>query len=515
MSLLDQTVRKIEQTEEIAKKFDVRPDGKVARVATVARGEPEPLRRPVPPAKDYPVDCLGEVLGPAARRIHEVVQAPLALCGQSILAAASLAAQSHADVVIDGRREPLSLWAVSVAESGDRKSAADKLALEAHKGYERDSLEEFAHLEAEYKLELAAHKAAINAASKGKDPDAIKSALANVGPEPERPLDRYLIVGAPTIEGIHRLYKSGQPSIGLFHDDAGEFIGGYTMNKDNRAKSAAGMSRLWDCGEFDRVRGGDGTAKYFGKRLAMHLMIQPVIAETILSDDVLTGQGFLARALLAWPSSKIGTREYVEIDLSMDKSLARYRGRIIDLLKRDQQLLNRNELAPRALTLKPEAKSQWIAVHDAIESDMNAGGDYSSIRAWASKAPAQCLRIAGVLTLIADSDAGVIHIEAINNAATLITFALSEAVRIVGTSAVPVEIRHAEALLSWCHKERKVQLHSRDALQYGPGAVRTNKAFSIAMAELERCGWASPIEGGCEVEGKHRRRVWTILEADQ
>lgn len=33
---------------------------------------------------------------------------------------------------------------------------------------------------------------------------------------------------------------------------------------------------------------------------------------------------------------------------------------------------------------------------------------------------------------------------------------------------------------------------------------------TTAMAELERAGWAAPIEGGCEVDGAHRRRVWAV-----
>ena len=91
----------------------------------------EPLCRPVPPAAPYPVDALGGVLGAAVAAIRDIVQAPLALCAQSVLAAASLAAQRHADVLIDGRRCPLSLWLISVAESGERKTAVDQCALAA------------------------------------------------------------------------------------------------------------------------------------------------------------------------------------------------------------------------------------------------------------------------------------------------------------------------------------------------------------------------------------------------
>src|SRR5688572_7658982 len=102
--------------------------------------EPEPLRRPLPPGDPYPLEALGPTLGAAARRVHEVLQAPPALCGQSFLAAASLATQAHADVHIDGRVEPLSLSLLSIAESGERKSASDGIALQPHREHERSAL---------------------------------------------------------------------------------------------------------------------------------------------------------------------------------------------------------------------------------------------------------------------------------------------------------------------------------------------------------------------------------------
>ena len=492
------------------------PDVRTVKIQCPQRAAPEPLRRPVPPAADYPLDELGDVLGPAAKRIHDVVQAPDALCGQSILAAASLAVQSHADVLIEGRHEPLSLWAVSIAESGERKSAVDQVALAAHKHHERQELQRYEDDKANFSIELTAHETASRSVNKGKDPAAIKSALFDLGPPPAAPINPMLLVSTPTIEGIHRLYKDGQPSIGLFHDDAGEFIGGHAMNRDNRTKSVSGLSRLWDCGEFDRVRAGDGAEKFFGRRFAMHLMMQPVIAESILGDDILTGQGFLARSLLAWPSSTIGSRLYVDIDLSTDSALAAYRSRITEHLQTRPTLRedSRNELEPRSLSLTPQAKVRWTSIHNALERDMRDGGDFASVRAWAGKAPAQILRIAGVLTLMADPDAGVIHTDALDQAAKLMAFSLAEAVRVIGTSQVPTEIRHAEALLCWCHSEQMKFLHSGAALQFGPNVIRSKQAFDNAMNELERAGWAVPVDGGCEIDGKHRRRVWAIMEAE-
>src|SRR5690349_17601530 len=59
---------------------------------------PRPLMRELPPADPFPLDALGDVLAPAARAIHDRVQAPLAICGQSVLAAATLVVQAHADI---------------------------------------------------------------------------------------------------------------------------------------------------------------------------------------------------------------------------------------------------------------------------------------------------------------------------------------------------------------------------------------------------------------------------------
>jgi putative DNA primase/helicase len=61
---------------------------------------PRPLMRELPPADPFPIDALGDVLAPAARAIQDRVRAPLAICGQSVLAAADLATQAHVNVVL-------------------------------------------------------------------------------------------------------------------------------------------------------------------------------------------------------------------------------------------------------------------------------------------------------------------------------------------------------------------------------------------------------------------------------
>ena len=480
---------------------------------------PEPLRRPMPPAAPYPTDALPEILAEAVTATHEVIRAPAAICGQSFLAAASLAAQAHADVEIDGRIELLSLFALTIGESGERKSAVDAVALLAHREFERRRMREFGPEFAEFENARAAYETARNSILKKKSKESPGDAqerigyeLKKLGPPPAEPPKPILFTGTPTLEGLHKLFVSGLPSVGLFHDDAGEFVGGHAMSDENRLKSAAGLSKLWDRGEFDRVRAGDGANKYFGRRVASHLMVQPVVAERVLSDDILTQQGLLARALLGWPTSTIGERPYVDTDLTQHPAVRRFHGRIGELLARpwcsaeDSQ----HELAPPALHLTSDAKELWVAAHDAIEADQREGGAWVNVRPWASKAGAQILRIAGVFTVIEDPDATMIEGDAIARAARLVDWHLAEAVRIVGTAAVPAQVRNAEALLDWCRRERLNVVYSGQALQFGPSAIRSLDSFNVAMTVLEKAGWAAPIEGGAVIDGKQRRRVWAM-----
>ena len=103
---------------QAAKEYDARNAGR-------ARPEPLPLAAPISKARPYPIGSLGPVLGGAARSIAEKCQCAPALAGQSVLAVASLAAQRLADIRLPFRQtRPLSLYFVTIAASGDRKSTA-------------------------------------------------------------------------------------------------------------------------------------------------------------------------------------------------------------------------------------------------------------------------------------------------------------------------------------------------------------------------------------------------------
>ena len=91
---------------------------------------------------------------------------------------------------------------------------------------------------------LAYKKAQEEALKKAKGYQEKKNALAALGPPPEAPPIPRLTAGEPTFEGLFKLLRDGRPSMGLFSDEAGTFIGGHALNDDNKLKMAAGLSSL-------------------------------------------------------------------------------------------------------------------------------------------------------------------------------------------------------------------------------------------------------------------------------
>ena len=340
---------------------------------------PRPLIRELPPADPFPIDALGDLLGPAATAIHERVRCPIAICGQSVIAAATLAAQAHADVQLPTDHvKPISNFFVTIAETGERKTAADSEALWPVRKREKALREAFDEALPSYENQKVAwEEARDHAVKKAKgDRGAIKFALDAIGPAPIPPLPSMLTCPEPTYEGLCKYLQSGQPSIGVFSSEGGLFIGGHGMSDESKLRTAAGLSELWDGEPIKRVRAGDGTLVLPGRRVAIHLMAQPDVAAIMLSDRVLLNQGLLSRCLITAPESISGTRVWREPSDSVDAAIKRYGARLLELLERPLPLAEgkANELAPRVLRLAADARKLWIAFADSIERQIAPEG---------------------------------------------------------------------------------------------------------------------------------------------
>jgi hypothetical protein len=456
--------------------------------------DPEPLRRRLPAATAYPVDALGAIMGPAAKEMQTAIQAPMALIGSSLLAAASLAVQPLADVTIDGRQYPTTLWLLSIAESGERKTAVDGYALSAHKGFQKSEMARRKIERESYLLKQKAYDATSAALSKGKvASDELQQRLADLGPVPKAPPSGLLMCTEPTLEAVQKEFLAGASSLGLFSDEGGQFLGGHGMSKDHSLKTAAGLCKLWDDGTGNRVRAGDGVNVFYGRRFALHVMLQPVVANALFADQMLAGQGFLARSLITAPATTAGTRWYRSTNVAQLPEVLAFHQCMAALLAVPHQLKDDGELEPRSLPLSAAAKARWIEIHDAFEKRILT--EFASIRPWASKAAEQAARIAGVLALVERSDAPRIEEHHLNQAARLTEHYISETVRLIESAMLSPETSNGIAIIEWCVTKGHAKVTSEMLMQLGPGHIRKAEVITAAMARLTSTRWAVPLAG--------------------
>jgi hypothetical protein len=472
-----------------------------------------PLQREITPPPDFPVEALGPVLGDAAKKMSEVIQAPIAICGQSILAATALAIQGHADIFIDGRKFPTSNFFLTIGESGERKSAVDNQALRPHREHQKK-------LKNDFDLQIKTYQNATEVYKKSKE-DALKKekgreaktlAINSLGEPPKPPLEPIFITEEPTYEGLVKLLSNGQPSIGLFSDEGGRFIGGHGMNNDNLLKTAAGLSSLWDGKPITRVRAGDGNTLLYGRRLTFHLMLQPGVAQLMLANAVLEDQGILSRNLISFPQSTAGTRKYVSIDLSQAKEMKDYWATIQNILDTPYPLESgkSNELEPTILRLTDDAKKLWVNFHNRIESLLGKDGDLAPIKGFANKAPEHVARISGILTLADNIKSSVIDYNHMAAAINLVTYYINEAIRLFGTGANDPQIAVADALLKWLQKRSESIITLVEIYQYGPNSIRNAKTARKLMQILVEHGWVTRKIEGAFFKDRFCKEAWAV-----
>jgi hypothetical protein len=282
------------------------------------------------------------------------------------------------------------------------------------------------------------------------------------------------------------------------------------MNSEQRVKTLAGLNELWDGKCITRSRAGDGTTLLYGRRLSLHLMLQPRIAQRLLSDPDAHDIGFLARCLLCWPTSTIGQRDYKAVDVSQDADVLAYNKTLKTLLDTPLSLRTgmRNELDPRTLPLLPMAKKAWIRFHNDVEKRLGDGQMYAPIRAFGSKAAEHALRIAGVLTIVEKVTATHIDPNAMQRGAKLAKYYLDEWLRLVGAGSVTGDLADAQRLLTWAQQFR--QMYARKIYQFGPYGIRDKATALRLIGILEDHGWFTKIAGGATIDGAHRIDAWEV-----
>ena len=339
-----------------------------------------------------------------------------------------------------------------------------------------------------------------------------------MGERPEPPVSNTILIGAdPTYEGMHRFFREGGGVIaGQFTSEGGAFVGGHSMSDDVRLRTAAGLSLLWDGVPLPRLRSSEKYSVLRGRRLSLHILIQPRIAQKLFNNPELVDQGLLTRILAVMPEAPPASDQLFKPagDLS---ALDTFSSRIKALLGHPFQYLKkespRDGLSPSPLRLDPDATCLWIAYHDDVQNQLVPGGDWYPIRGLARKAPEHAARLAATIARFDNDAIQVVTYDYMKQGITLMDFHLAEAVRIREGMTVNEDLTIATDLLKWLQevwKEPNNLISLRDIYQLGPYAIRDKATAERIAAILVDHGWLIDHEP-CEFNGKFHRVVWEVV----
>jgi hypothetical protein len=416
----------------------------------------------------YPVEALG-ALAPAARALSEGAQVDVAMASQSLLAAAALLVQGVANArSLDGAVKPLSVYALTVALSGDGKDAADRVALQ--RVHDRQRRDVAAHARA-----MAEHERA-SATRKRGDP-----------PPDAPPREPQRLAADATTEGLRRAFVQGQSSQGLFSTEGGLMLAGHAMSDDHRIKSASALCTAWDRGHLSVVRGGAARVDKYGMRLSVHLLVQPSVAGEALIDEALHGVGLWPRFLLAWPPP-LAPRVYRPWRPEHSEPIREYWGRCDELLARPLPD-DCDELSVIEMTDK--ARRGMAGYFDSMEVQARRG-ELRDVRAIALRATEQACRIAGVLAAFGGRDQ-IDEQDALAGGA-LANYSVATWQRALAGRADPVP-GWALTLYRWLAAERPDGVALRDIPRLAPMTVRPAARRDAALARLRDLGLVSDLGG--------------------
>jgi hypothetical protein len=476
--------------------------------------EKRPLHRELLPAPAFPVEALGPLRDPA-EAIQMVTQAPMAICAQSVLAAATLAVQHHRDVGLPGGgRKPLTELFFTVAESGERKSSVDKIALAPVRSMERRWMETTEAEKARHSNDLEAWKAAREQVKKKHSGNraALREALDVIGPEPRSPLHPMLTVENVTPEGIERHLAEGRPWCGLFSAEGGAVIGGHGFSDDARMRMGALLNKLWDGDTIRRSRSQGGAVFLPGRRCSTHIMMQPAIADKLFGDAMLDSMGLMARALVVAPESTAGTRCWRETPPECRAVLDAYDGRLEYLLSRPPATApgTADVLDPPALRVNAEAQELWVQFYNWTEAAIGRSGEWQPTKSFGAKAAEHAGRLAAVLTVYGEPDAMEVSSEAMACGIALAQHYGAELLRLQDAATVSPDLRLATKLLLWWQERPDPRLHLTRIYQRGPNALGDAATARRIVGILEDHGWVRRLDVGTVVEGAERREAWEL-----
>jgi putative DNA primase/helicase len=421
---------------------------------------------------------------------------------------------------MNGLKGPISLFFLTLAMSGDRKSTADGRFTAAISQYENEQAAKFAPEITAYRKKEAAWNArnkgilaGIEAASKGRPSkggksieDLQKELHAIEADRPIEPRVPCLLRGDDTSEHLAWSLAYKWPCVAIISSEAGVVFGGHAKGPDAIMRNLALQNTLWDGREHKVGRRTSESFTMRGARLTIGLQVQEEALRDFCKKNgtLARGMGYFARFLFSQPRSMQGEREITGEPPRTQPAIAAFNRMISGCLNTPVNFDEGGVLSPMLLGMSSEGKAAWIELHNGIERELKPDGELRDIRDVASKAPDNIARLAGIFHVTEHGVIGSIGADCVRRAGEIAIWHLNEAQRFLGEFSMPTELAGAARLEGWlierCGKGDTKIVPRRDVQRFGPSGLRDKKALTEALAELQELGRAREVKNGSSRE---------------
>lgn len=445
---------------------------------------------------DYPIDDLPPSIKNAVDEVVSFIQCPVALAASSALGVLSLAIQPYFNIARSKSLvSPVSLFFLSIAPSGARKSSSDSRFMKSLRTYESKKQSELMKKTLTYQSnikiweekEKALKNKLRNETTRGQNTtnteNQIKEHIKN---KPVKPSIPKFFYNDFSLEALVHGLANTWPSAGVMSSEGGTVFGSYGMSKDAAVKTISSFNVLWDGAplSFDKMSSGSLTVK--DVRLTISLQVQKEIIEDFLkkSPGVARGSGFLARFLIS--EQEIKEARIYKDEPDVWKALDKFNNRIDEILKKDPQI-EYGRLKVKTMYFSDDAANTWKNFYNNIEKEIVENGLFSDIKDFASKAAENIARLACLFHIFEHGESDICE-DCVIKANNIIKWHLFEAKRIFGT---PIQIdnkikKFDEWIIRYCKQHNLTSVKSRTAQQYGHVSANELKNILNVLQELNR-----------------------------
>lgn len=389
-------------------------------------GDFDPWPPPAPltcEPSSVPVDGLPTVVRDMVRAVEASVQAPVEVPLGFALSAISAATRGCWDIDITSswRGEPPSLYVVTLADSGERKSAGMRPLLHVlHEAEKRLAIEVKAK-NRDRSLRRKAAEARIKRVP--EDEDAALREAAVIHENRPRPVPE-LILSDTTTEalGMNMAHQGGAASLFITEATAFRTVAGAYSDK-GKGGNVGLLNHSYDAERYTDKRVNRGGVTIPRPFLSWGAAVQPQVL-TGYADGTTEGSGFLARFLLLLPKSRVGQRLMrtdaipPTVQAAWDTALTALHARAWDHYS---AMTDDPDEFGQPLTLHFDADAAEILLDYGQELEDRKGGDHElrDLGGWIEKHPARLARIAALFALLEDPYARSVTVAQVQAAMTL------------------------------------------------------------------------------------------------